>query len=103
MLLRVGFWLAEGTARWLDCAEERELGDRHCPWGLALALKETSLWGSQEGRLSGQASLPPQPHALGLGGSLMWSFLDLSQGSLFFRFWKSLVIRCEMFVPSSRA
>lgn len=69
-------------------------------WGLASVLGETSLVeDSQKAWPGSQVSLPPQPCDLGLDGNLVWSVLVLSQGSLFLRSGKSLIIRCVMFCP----
>lgn len=71
-------------------------------WGLVLVLEEMSrVEDSQKARPGSQVSLALQPRDLGLDRNLVWSFLDLSQGSLFLRSGKSLIIRCVMFCPFS--
>lgn len=78
------------------------LEDRCYHWGLVLVLEETSLVeDSQKARPGSQVSLPLQPRDLGLNGNLVWSFVDLSQGSLFLRSRKSLITRCVMLCPFS--
>lgn len=73
---------AEGTDRWLESAEERDLEDGGCHWGLVLVLEETGLWGSQKARPRRQVTAPaaacPGPRR-----EWVWSFFDLCQGVCF--------------------